>query len=189
MSFDISLYNDEFFEWHVKYAHEYQVKTFAWFIEKYQPKSVIDFGCGIGSYLQSAYNKGIKVKGFEISESAEKYTHGSIQPFIYYMDCTKPIYTGTYDCALSFETAEHIDPAGTDQFIDNIKRAAGKYILFTAAPPGQEGCGHINMHPREWWVEKFNLPVNETMTKEISEAWAEIGCPAYISSNLIVFEI
>lgn len=186
--FDISLYNDEFFEWHLKYAHDYQVKTFLWYIEKYKPESVIDFGCGIGSYLYAANGKGIQTVGIEISKNAKKYTPKEIQSFIHYGDCTKRIDLHyTYDCVLSFETAEHIDPKGTDQFVDNIIRAANKHILFTAAPPGQDGCGHINMHRRDWWIDKFRLEVNEEMTKDISEAWFKIGCPEYISKNLIVF--
>ena len=188
MNFDIKLYNEGFFEWHLVYARDYSIKTMLWFIEKYKPESVIDFGCGIGSYLEAAYSKGLRIKGIDISYHAFKFTPEHIRPFISYKDCTKEIVTWGYDCALSFETAEHIDPAGTDQFIDNIKRAASKYILFTAAPPGQEGCGHINLHPREYWIEKFGLPVDEEMTKDIADNWALLGCPPYISKNLIVFK-
>lgn len=187
--FDISLYNDEFFQWHVDHAAEYQINTFLWYIEKYKPESVVDFGCGIGSYLQAAYSKRIlKLKGLDISQDAGIYTPHQVRPFIEYIDCTTRIeLPTTYDCVLSFETAEHIDPKGTDQFVDNIIRAANKHILFTAAPPGQDGCGHINMHRRDWWIDKFRLEVNEEMTKDISEAWFKIGCPEYISKNLIVF--
>lgn len=186
--FDISLYNDEFFDWHHKHTIEYQIKTFLWYIDKYKPNSVIDFGCGIGTYLLVAWLADIKIKGFDISESAKKFTQVPVQPFIDYTDCTKRIeLPDTYDCVLSFETAEHIDPVGTDQFIDNIVRAASKHILFTAAPPGQLGCGHINLQPKEYWIEKFSLPVNEPMTNEVAESWRRIGCPEYISDNLIIF--
>jgi 2-polyprenyl-3-methyl-5-hydroxy-6-metoxy-1,4-benzoquinol methylase len=38
-----------------------------WYIERFQPNSVVDFGCGIGSYLESCYFNGIeKFKGFDI---------------------------------------------------------------------------------------------------------------------------
>jgi SAM-dependent methyltransferase len=188
--FDKSLYNDEFFSWHLKYAREYQLKTFDWFIDKYKPRSVIDFGCGIGSYLESAYNKGVtKLRGFDIGDDAAKYTPDIVRPFIEYRDCTAPIKTGLYECVLSFETAEHINPAGSTQFVRNILSAAAKYILFTAAPPGQDGCGHINLHPKEYWIKLFGIPVNEQMTNEISGAWKQIGCPDYIVNNLIVFEV
>lgn len=187
--FDISLYNDEFFDWHLKYARSYQLVTFMWYLSEYKPASVIDFGCGIGSYLEAAKANGItRLKGIDISDAARAYTPESVRDYIEYKDCTLPIEVGQYDCVLSFETAEHIDPAGTDQFITNIKNAASKYILFTAAPPGQDGCGHINMHPREWWVDKFGLNVDEAMTRNVSTEWFNLGCPSYISGNLIIFK-
>jgi hypothetical protein len=43
------------------------------------------------------------------------------------------------------------------------------------------------MHEKKFWVDKFNLPVNEVLTKEVAEAWRAIGCPEYIHNNLIIF--
>jgi 2-polyprenyl-3-methyl-5-hydroxy-6-metoxy-1,4-benzoquinol methylase len=144
--FDISLYNDEFFKWHQDYTIEYQEKTFQWYIDNFRPKSVIDFGCGIGTYLHTAYKNGIHdLRGIDIAEpNARKYIPEEIQEFIEHADCTKyvSIYAH-YSCAISFETAEHIDPSGTDMFVSNIIKSAANMILFTAAPPGQQGCGHI----------------------------------------------
>ena len=54
MSFDLSLYNDEFFQWHYKYARIYSIQTMNWFLDKFTVNSVVDFGCGIGSYLECA---------------------------------------------------------------------------------------------------------------------------------------
>lgn len=188
--FDISLYNDEFFEWHLKYAREYSIKTMDWYIEKYKPLSVVDFGCGIGSYLESAYNHGLHVRGFEISEAAKKYTPEHIIEKILYWDCTEPIYWTGFDTVLSFETAEHINPEGTQQFIDNIILCVGRHLLFTAAPPGQEGTGHINLRKREFWLEKLTidnrLRYSQHLTNDISENWRRIGAPNYICDNLIV---
>lgn len=186
--FDISLYNDEFFEWHLKYAREYSIKTMDWYIEKYKPKSVVDFGCGVGSYLESADNHGLHILGFEISEVAKKYTPKNIQNMISYQDCTNPIIVLPADTVLSFETAEHIEPEGTDQFIINLTMAVGEHLLFTAAPPGQQGTGHINLHPREFWIEQFAkvLKYDEEITKDISDNWRILGAPDYICNNLIV---
>lgn len=187
--FDISLYNDEFFEWHLKYAREYSIKTMDWFIEKYKPHSVVDFGAAIGSYLESGYNKGLEIRGFEISISAQKYTPWNIQDFIEYLDCTQPIDVGKFDCVISFEVAEHLEPVGTDQFILNLINATRKHLLFTAAPPGQLGTGHINLRPKEFWIEQFSksLKYDEEMTLDISENWRRLGAPDYICNNLITF--
>lgn len=191
--FDISLYNDEFFFWHLRYAREYSIKTMDWYIENYKPSSVIDFGCGIGSYIESAFNKGIKnLKGYDIGgEHAKRYTPNFISEFIEYKDCTKEIICEKFDCVISFETAEHIEPSGTSIFIKNISNALKKngYILFTAAPPGQDGCGHINMHEKEFWIKQFcdlGHIIDSEAEKNIKENWNAIGCPNYITENLIV---
>lgn len=186
--FDISLYNDDFFEWHLKHAREYSIKTMDWYIEKYKPRSVIDIGCGIGSYLESASDHGLFFFGFEISESAYKYTPEKIATRVCYMDCTNLINIGQVDCVVSFETAEHIEPSGTEQFVSNLIRATGKHLLFTAAPPGQLGTGHINLHPREFWIKQFakELTYDEALTKDISDNWRILGAPDYICNNLIV---
>lgn len=186
--FDLSLYNDEFFEWHVKHAREYSIKTMDWYIEKYKPLSVVDFGCGIGSYLESAYNHKIPFIGYEISKAAIKYTPEHILKRIVYMDCTQDINPTKFDTVLSFETAEHIDPKGTFQFIYNLVDFTGKHLLFTAAPPGQLGTGHINLRPREFWIKQFSrrLEYDEGLTRDISDNWRILGAPNYICDNLIV---
>jgi hypothetical protein len=41
--FDLNLYNDEFFLWHLTYAREYSIKTMDWYIDTFKPNSVVDF--------------------------------------------------------------------------------------------------------------------------------------------------
>lgn len=194
VKFDQSLYNDDFFAWHDKYARQYSLKTMDWYVDTYRPQSVCDFGCGIGSYIESAYLKGIeKCKGYDIGgDYARKYTPEYIQRFIEYRDCTDPIYEDQYDCVISFETAEHIDPAGSGRFVQNIVSACkqNRLILFTAAPPGQEGCGHINCQPKDFWISLFRglgaVP-HDSHTRYVAKAWGGLGCPGYIKNNLIIF--
>jgi SAM-dependent methyltransferase len=189
MQFDISLYNDEFYKWHLVHVRDSSIRCMDWFIEHYRPSSVIDFGCGIGSYLESAYKAGLMLKGYEISEAALNYTPENIQPFIEYADCTKPLYPGVWDCVISFEVVEHIEPSGTDQFVRNIIDSVGRWLLFTAAPPEQEGTGHINCHDKDFWMDKFSeLKYNQAKTDEVRLAWAILGAPDYICNNLMIFE-
>lgn len=192
--FDIDLYNDEFFEWHLKYAREYSIVTMDWLLKFIPFKSVVDFGCGIGSYLESAFAKNInKIKGYDIGgKYAKKYTPEHIQPFIEYLDCTKPMVTEKYDCVISFETAEHIEPSGTNQFCDNLVNALGEhgYLFFTGAPEGQDGCGHINCQSRAFWMLKFterNLEFDAVITAVVNQEWQRLGAPKYICDNLLIF--
>lgn len=194
--FNQELYNDEFFEWHLKYARDYSIKTMDWYLQNYPTNSIVDFGCGIGSYLESAFTHNLKfIKGYDIGgEHAAKYTPEHIKKFITYKDCTQPIRTEMpCDLVISFETAEHIEPSGTDMFVDNLYNATrpnGGKLLFTGAPPEQDGCGHINCYPKQFWIDKFvskNLSFSESETKFISEKWRELGAPNYICDNLLVF--
>ena len=194
-TFDISLYNDEFFEWHLKHAREYSMVTMDWLLDFIKFESVVDFGCGIGSYLESAFAKNVsRIKGYDIGgEYAKKYTPKHIQPFIEYLDCTKPMITEKYDCVISFETAEHIEPSGTNQFCDNLVNALGKdgYLFFTGAPEGQDGCGHINCQSKAFWILKFwerNLQMDAVMTSIVALEWKRLGAPNYICDNLLVFK-
>ena len=195
--FDLPLYNDEFFEWHLKYARNYSIETMDWLIDKYNPKSVVDFGCGIGSYLESCYNKGLrKIKGYDIGgDYAKKYTPDYLHKFIEYTDCTKEIDTDKYECVMTFETIEHIEPSGTDTFIQNLIKSTEKngYILFTGAPTEQDGCGHINCHDKAYWLEKFSkfdYHLDLQMNQDIKNGWKNlnVGCPNYILDNLIVLK-
>lgn len=190
--FDISLYDEDFFLWHKIHAREYSIKNMDWYIQRFKPESLVDFGCGIGSYLESAVKHKIFCWGFEISMDAIIHTPPEVfRRISFATDCTEEIKMNKkFDCVLSFETAEHIEPSGTDQFIQNLVNATGKRLLFTAAPPGQEGTGHINCRPKQFWVDEFSkhLTYNPELSDEIAAAWGLQGAPWYIVKNLIVFE-
>lgn len=191
MTFDLSLYDEEFFIWHKIHAREYSIRNMDWYIKNYKPESLLDIGAGIGSYLESAHNHGIACTGIDISREAEKHTPEEIRPFMRYLDCTERIiFPDKFHTVLSTETAEHIDPSGTEQFIQNLINATGKRLLFTAAPPGQQGTGHINLRPKQFWIDEFSkhLTYNEKLSREISSFWGLQGAPYYIVNNLIVFE-
>ena len=195
IKFDISHYDDRYFKWHKDHTSGYAIKNMDWYVTQFKPQSVIDYGCGIGAYLESALNHGItNIKGFDIGgDYVKRYTEESVQPYIEYLDCTLPLITEEYDCTISLETGEHIEPITTDQFVLNIVNSTKKTgtILFSAAQPGQGGSGHINCQTREFWMEKFKVHsfmYDENLTKLITKEWETQGAPDYIINNLIVFK-
>lgn len=62
-----------------------------------------------------------------------------------------------FDLVLSLEVAEHVPPAFTGELIQRLAKATAKYLVFSAARPGQGGTGHIDesMHNRTWWIDSF----------------------------------
>lgn len=193
--FKLDVYDDRYFKWHYNVTKNYAISTMNWFIENYKPSSIIDYGCGIGAYLESGLKNNItKLRGFDIGgEKLIPYIDPSVKKYVEFIDCTLPIITDKYDCVISLETGEHIEPDGSDIFIDNLSNSLNEkgIILFSAAPPGQGGSGHINCQPKSFWIEKFQergIYKNEELSDTIIKNWNKLGAPEYICSNLIVLE-
>jgi 2-polyprenyl-3-methyl-5-hydroxy-6-metoxy-1,4-benzoquinol methylase len=193
--FNISHYDERYFKWHRDFTVNYIKKNMSWYVDEYSPTSVIDYGCGIGAYLETALEMGItKLLGFDIGgDNVSKYTSTKVQPYIEYIDCTLPIQTDRFDCVISLETGEHIETEKSNQFIENIVNSTsdGGTILFSAAQPGQNGSGHINCQTKEFWISIFgnyNFIVDIELTNYISNNWSKLGAPIYIKNNLIVFK-
>jgi 2-polyprenyl-3-methyl-5-hydroxy-6-metoxy-1,4-benzoquinol methylase len=167
----------------------------SWYINEYKPTSIIDYGCGIGAYLEAGLICGItNVKGFDIGgEIVKRYTDESVQKYIEYLDCTKSIVTEKFDCVLSLETGEHIETKMSDQFVLNICNSSKKNgtIIFSAAQPGQPGTGHINCQEKKFWIDKFlenSFQVDMEKTEFIKNNWSILKAPNYIINNLIIFK-
>ena len=123
----------------------------------YQIRSVVDFGCGLGCYLEGFKKAGATdIRGFEVSyDNAKLHMSKDIVDNISQNNIMDRIDCGTFDLSMSVEVAEHILPETSEIFIDNMVRASNKYILFTAAPPGQGGTCHINEKPMLYWANLF----------------------------------
>lgn len=123
----------------------------------YQISSLVDFGCGCGSYLEGARDAGAFVRGYEFMPDLiwEVVPH-HVSEFIYYGDVMQEIDVGEpFDCSLSIEVAEHTLPGYEQLIVNNLINSSRRFIFFTAARVGQGGTGHINMRPHEFWIDLF----------------------------------
>ena len=175
-----SIYDDKFFRKYLKktqYLNDHKVIASA-IISTFRPRSVIDIGCGSGrilhwlrskNFLRPPFGK-IAVSGYEGSESAVKYWPRSVRSNIRVADCTQPLEKeASAVLVVCLEVAEHIETARSEQLVKNLCNLSDQYILFSAAPPGQGGVGHINEQPWQFWVNlfaKFGWEEHQTLTSE-----------------------
>jgi SAM-dependent methyltransferase len=94
------------------------------------------------------------------------------------------------DLAYCIEVAEHM-PAELGERLVTFLGEAAPYVMFTAAPPGQGGQGHINEQPREYWIDRFEktgmtyLPeLTDRLRQDLSE---HLRYGLWISENAMVF--
>lgn len=135
----------------------------------YQIKSVVDFGCGLGYYLRGFKNAGAdNVLGIESAyKNAEQFIPPDIIDKINSQNVMEKIDCGKFDLSMSIEVAEHILPEKSENLVDNIVNASRKYVIFTAAKPGQGGEGHINERERDFWIDLFRKRGFEISVRDI----------------------
>jgi len=170
-----NLYSEVFFEtlqkqrvWQMEMGHVIAAKMGV--------KSVVDFGCGSGYFLEGLLEGGAKtVLGFEyFPENAKSCMSTGISEFIKQGNVMEPILCGLHDLSMSIEVAEHIMPEKSDVFVDNITKASQHYVMLSAAPPGQRGTGHINLQEPSFWFDKFaarGFPYNDNLTVFMRKAF------------------
>jgi len=121
----------------------------------YSPHSVVDIGCGDGSWLRAAGALGAQVLwGVEGSwHGAESFRQDEIT--LITTDLNLPFHLDrTFDLAMSLEVAEHLEPPAGDRLVEVLTKAA-PVVLFSAAQPFQGGIGHINELPASYWASLF----------------------------------
>jgi len=188
-----AFYSHKYFTRHFEYMREWEMKLGKDLVDRYHIKSLVDFGCGCGSYLEGAKEAGSEVKGFELMyDIISKIVPPETLSFIEHGDVMSPIDCGIFDCSMSIETAEHILPENTEIFVDNLVNASSRLIIFTAARPGQGGTGHINFKPKEEWIELFNKRECLYLDEEVSitqDLWKKRLARKfrYLIRNLMIF--
>lgn len=121
----------------------------------YTPGSIVDFGCGVGSWLSIAEKLGVKkLVGLDGHWVEPNQIQGESIDFRI-TDFEKGVsLTEQFDLAISLEVAEHFDQKYAMSFITAICRAA-PVVIFGAAIPGQGGTRHINEQPQSYWIDLF----------------------------------
>ena len=117
--------------------------------------SVVDIGCGLGTWAKVAEENGVKdflgIDGADLQQEDLKIPK---QNFLF-SDLTKTLTLDRkYDLAICLEVVEHLPEAAADNIVSSLVQASD-YILFSAAIPGQGGQNHLNEQWPSYWIKKF----------------------------------
>lgn len=149
----------------IKYKHEEVLhntkapkEVLPFVVDLVSPQSVLDIGCGIGTWLSVVKDLGIE----EVLGVDGDYVDGDLlanylfkKEFISH-DLTLPLnLERRFDLCLCLEVAEHLPMDFSDTLIWSIVDHA-EVILFSAAIPGQGGQNHLNEQWPSYWAHKFS---------------------------------
>ena len=151
------------------------------------PKSVIDVGCGTGSWLAEFANNGIvDLCGVDGDFFPADMLEIPREQFVAF-DLIRP-YTCNrrFDLVVSLEVAEHLPADCAEQFVDSLVQL-GPTVLFSAAIPGQGGTRHVNEQWQDYWADLFGerdyVPV-DCVRKSV---WDDAQVAWWYAQNMLLY--
>lgn len=120
-----------------------------------RPRSVVDVGCGVGTWLSVAQQLGVvDIAGLDGDYVDRTLLVIPTEKFVA-CDLAGPLpVQRSFDLALCLEVVEHLPASAAPKIIAELARLA-PVVLFSAAIPGQGGVHHVNEQWPEYWQELF----------------------------------
>lgn len=162
-------------------------------MRRLSPTSIIDIGCGSGEVIRRFTEVHVSAKGLDYSDAALAVCRErglDVQKCDLEGDLAR-FKQMSADLVISTEVAEHLPAACADGYVDLLCTIAHRYVVLTAAPPGQGGTDHVNEQPNSYWIEKFRahgVRFLDPQTRAFRQEWASSGVDSARANNVMVFE-
>jgi SAM-dependent methyltransferase len=156
--------------------------------ELIHPRSVLDVGCGVGTWLKVwKENLGVEdvigIDGDYVSRESLRIPQNLFDG----RDLKLPFDLGRkFDLAMSVEVGEHLPIGSAGTLVDNLVKHAD-LVVFSSANLQQRGTYHINEQPPEFWAKLFTernyVPVDIIR----DEIWNDDRVEWWYRQNIIVY--
>lgn len=156
-------------------------------IELLKPRTMVDIGCGAGTWLAAAESLGVPtvvgIEGPWVSASALRSP--SIRLVTHDLERPLPVRE-RFDLAMSVEVAEHLTEGRADSLVRELC-GLSSFVLFGAAIPGQGGVNHINEQWQSYWARKFASHDYVALDLLRPTFWSTRDIPVHYRQNTLLY--
>jgi len=145
----------------------------------FEPKRVLDVGCGRGTFVAYLRDWGVEAHGFDYSEWAVGHLYGRCRPeWVRVHDATEPwpYPDSSFDLVTALDFFEHIYEEDLEFVIGELLRVSRRWIFLQMATvdgvtergyalrrgeriPFEDGrtwAGHVTVQTPAYWMERFD---------------------------------
>jgi 2-polyprenyl-3-methyl-5-hydroxy-6-metoxy-1,4-benzoquinol methylase len=125
-------------------------------IDEYSPTSILDFGCGVGSLVNTLALKYPQKNIYGYDPGNENFSN--------------KFENQKFDLVISTDVLEHIEPEFLDQTLEFLKEKSNRFYHLIALAPSKvilpDGRNaHLILKSKDWWRDKF-VKLGYTVTFE-----------------------
>ena len=155
--------------------------------EVFRPGSMLDVGCGIGTWLSVAQEIGVReIQGLDgawLNKAQLRVPENLVQT----RDLEKPFDFGRrFDLVTCLEVAEHLDAGAARSFVESLCRH-GDVLLFSAAIPFQGGHHHVNEQWPDYWSLLFEEQGYRPLDFIRARIWNDSSILWWLRQNILLF--
>lgn len=152
-----------------------------------RPSSVLDVGCGVGTWLRAARDLGVpRVLGIDGDYVVRDALEINQDEFIPH-DLTTPLAAhGRFDLAISMEVGEHLPAAAAPVLVASLVGHAD-FVLFSAAIPHQGGTDHVNEQWPDFWARLFAAHNYQLVDWTRPRLWDNAEVAYYYRQNAFLY--
>jgi SAM-dependent methyltransferase len=156
-------------------------------IDLTSPASVVDVGCGTGTWLAVFRENGVEdVLGID-GEYVDQSALDIPRELFLARDLGAPVaIPREFDLVLSLEVGEHLPESSAATFVETLT-SLGPIVLFSAAIPGQGGTNHVNEQWPGYWAELFRVHGYVHVDCFRRKLWHDESVARWYAQNLLLY--
>jgi hypothetical protein len=151
-------------------------------------QSVVDVGCGVGTWLSVARNLGAeRLLGIESPSFDDKALLEIREDEFVTFDLSGDwTIKDRFELGICLEVGEHLPEGSSLRLVDNLSSVC-EVILFSAGVPGQGGFEHINEQWPIYWQNKFEARGLEALDCVRPFIWYDNKLPWWYRQNIYLY--